>query len=120
MILTDNLDQYIKLDNLTPEVIVGETTLNKWYHSRSTTVNVSTTKGFPKEYGLFKINDEIITYTGLTTNTFTGCIRGFSGITTYHAVNEPDELVFTDSTASNHDNGCNCHKFKCIISKRIL
>ena len=26
--LTDNLDQYIKLDNLTPEVVVGETTLS--------------------------------------------------------------------------------------------
>ena len=25
--LTDNLDQYIKLDNLTPEVVVGETKL---------------------------------------------------------------------------------------------
>ena len=25
--LTDNLDQYIKLDNLTPEVIVGELSL---------------------------------------------------------------------------------------------
>ena len=25
--LTDNLDQYLKLDNLTPEVVVGETTL---------------------------------------------------------------------------------------------
>ena len=26
--LTDNLDQYLKLDNLTPEVVVGETTLS--------------------------------------------------------------------------------------------
>ena len=26
--LTDNLDQYIKLDNLTPEVVVGETKLS--------------------------------------------------------------------------------------------
>ena len=101
--LTDNLDQYIKLDNLTPEVIVGETTLTSGITSTSTTVNVSSTKGFPKEYGLFKINEEIFTYTGLTTNTFTGCIRGFSGITTYHATNQPDELVFTDTIAVNHD-----------------
>ena len=101
--LTDNLDQYIKLDNLTPEVIVGETTLTSGITSTSTTVNVSSTKGFPKEYGLFKINEEIFTYTGLTTNTFTGCVRGFSGITTYHATNQPDELVFTDTIAVNHD-----------------
>ena len=58
--LTDNLDQYIKLDNLTPEVIVGETVLTSGITTSSTTVNVSSTKGFPKEYGLFKINDEIM------------------------------------------------------------
>ena len=101
--LSDNLDQYIKLDNLTPEVVVGETLLTSGITTSSTVVNVETTKGFPKEYGLFRINDEVFTYTGLTTNTFTGCIRGFSGITTYHAENQPDELVFTDSTATNHD-----------------
>ena len=28
----------------------------------------------------FKIDDEIITYTGKTDSTFTGCIRGFSGV----------------------------------------
>ena len=101
--LTDNLDQYIKLDNLTPEVVVGETTLTSGIATGATTVNVSSTKGFPKEYGLFKINEEVITYTGLTTNTFTGCVRGFSGITTYHATNQPNELIFTDSTATNHE-----------------
>ena len=102
--LTDNLDQYIKLDNLTPEVIVGETKLISGITTTSTTVNVSSTKGFPKEFGLFKIEDEVITYTGITTNSFTGCIRGFSGITTYHADNNPSELVFSDTIATNHEN----------------
>ena len=59
--ITDNLDQYIKLDNLTPEVIVGVTTLSSGISTSDTTVTVSSTKGFPNEYGLFKINDEIIT-----------------------------------------------------------
>ena len=45
--LTDNLDQYIKLDNLTPEVVVGETTLSSGISTSETTVNVTTTKGFP-------------------------------------------------------------------------
>ena len=101
--LTDNLDQYLKLDNLSPEVVVGETKLTSGITTTETTINVSSTKGFPKEYGLFKINDEVITYTGLTTNTFTGCIRGFSGITTYHAPNQPNVLVFSDTTAINHN-----------------
>ena len=75
--LSDNLDQYLKLDNLTPEVITGETTLSAGISSTAGTVQVATTKGFPLEYGLFQIGDEIITYTGITTNSFTGCIRGF-------------------------------------------
>ena len=101
--LTDNLDQYIKLDNLTPEVVVGETKLSSGISTSDTTVTVTTTKGFPNEYGLFKIENEVITYTGITTNSFTGCVRGFSGITTYHADNQPSELVFTDSSSTNHD-----------------
>ena len=63
--LTDNLDQYIKLDNLSPEVIVGETTLTSGITTSSDTINVSSTKGFPNSYGLFKINDEVVTYTVL-------------------------------------------------------
>ena len=100
--LTDNLDQYLKLDNLTPEVIVGVTTLSSGISTVSDTITVSSTKGFPNEYGLLKINDEIITYTGLTTNTFTGCVRGFSGITTYNNVDNPGELVFSTSVAGIH------------------
>jgi hypothetical protein len=51
---------------------------------------------------LLKIDNEIITYTGITTNTFTGCIRGFSGITSYHAVSNQEELVFSTSKSSAH------------------
>ena len=54
----------------------------------------SSTKGFPKQYGLLKIDSEIITYTGITTNTFTDCKRGFSGITTYRDINNPSEISF--------------------------
>lgn len=56
----------------------------------------------PEKYGLLKINDEIISYTGKTNTTFTGCIRGFSGITSYHSTNGPDELIFEDSESESH------------------
>ena len=79
--LVDNLDQYLSLDQLTPQVIVGVTSLTAAANSSDDTIQVVNTRGFPNEYGLLKIDDEIITYTGLTTNTFTGCVRGFSGIT---------------------------------------
>ena len=81
--IVENLDQYLKIDNLVPESIVDGTLLSENIDSSSTTISVSSTKGFPDQYGLLKIDDEIITYTGITTNTFTGCVRGFSGISNY-------------------------------------
>ncbi len=100
--IAENLDQYLKLDNLTPEVIVDGTVLLSTIGLDDTTITVSSTKGFPSKYGLLKIDDEIITYTGLTTNTFTGCIRGFSGITTYHSELDNRELVFNQSEKKSH------------------
>ena len=105
--LVDNLDQYLKLDNLTPEVIKGVTTLESSITSSDATISVETTKGFPNEYGLLKIGSEVISYTGITTNTFTGCQRGFSGITSYRDSNNPSELIFSDSSAASHVNGSN-------------
>lgn len=101
--IAENLDQYLKLDNLTPEVIVGSTILTSSISSSQTEIQVGSTKGFPSKYGLLKIDDEIITYTGLTTNSFTGCIRGFSGITDYHQELNQEELVFSTSNAAAHN-----------------
>jgi|688.fasta_scaffold02221_10 hypothetical protein len=99
----ENLDQYLKLDNLTPEVIVGSVGLSTDISASSgIAITVTSTKGFPSSYGLLKIDDEIITYTGITTNTFTGCIRGFSGITNYHKELYSEELVFSDTVAVPH------------------
>jgi hypothetical protein len=103
--ISDNLDQYLKLDNLIPEVVVGFTTLSIDISSTNDTIQVSTTKGFPQKYGLLRIDDEIITYTGITENTFTGCIRGFSGITNYHQDLNYEELVFSSSDATSHTQG---------------
>ena len=103
--LVDNLDQYLKLDNLTPEVIKGHTNLSIGIGAADKTISVTSTKGYPNEYGLLKIGDEIITYTGSTTNSFIGCERGFSGITSYRSINNPSELTFADSSASSHDAG---------------
>jgi hypothetical protein len=60
------------------------------------------TNGFPEKYGLLKIDDEIITYTGKTFNSFTGCIRGFSGISSYISQNQPDQLVFSKKESTEH------------------
>jgi len=103
--LANNLDQYLKIDNLTPEVISGTTTLSSNISSSVDTVQVGSTKGFPAQYGLFQIDDEIFTYTGITTNTFTGCVRGFSGITSYRSELNPEELVFKETEQAAHTSG---------------
>ena len=46
--LIDNLDRYIKLDNLVPEVVVGETALNSSITSSQDTIHVTSTVGFPR------------------------------------------------------------------------
>lgn len=46
----------------------------------ATTASVTTTNGFPTA-GRVKIEDEIISYTGVTATTFTGLTRGVSGTT---------------------------------------
>ena len=52
------------------------------------------------KYGLLKVNNEIITYTGITTNSFTGCTRGFSGITNLKNSLNQEKVVF--ETSENH------------------
>ena len=117
--IAENLDEYLKVDNLTPDVVVGFTTLSSNIDADDTTITVSTTKGFPNQYGLLKIDSEIITYTGLTTNTFTGCVRGFSGITSYHADLNEDELVFSTSTATSHTSGVSIQNLSSLFLKEF-
>ena len=110
--LITNFDQYLKVENLVPEVVVGVTTISAGISTTDTTITVPSTKGFPSEYGLLKIDDEIISYTGITSTTFTGCIRGFSGITGYNVgvssslleINR-ESLKFDETTATSHTSG---------------
>jgi hypothetical protein len=101
--ILSNIDQYVKVNNLTN--LTTQTSLGSTIQSGDSTIAVTSTQGFPDQYGIIQINSEIITYTGITTNSFTGCIRGFSGISSYHAPNQPDELVFSSTDASTHKGG---------------
>jgi len=66
-------------------------------------INVNQTTGFPDTYGLLKIDNEIITYTGKTATSFTGCIRGFSGISAIETAGAPEFLTFSDTNAAAHN-----------------
>jgi len=104
--LIQNIDEYIKVDKITNQV--DSIILNDNVTSFDATLNIniikspSGTHGFPEKYGLLKINDEVITYTGKTFSSFTGCIRGFSGIDSYKSQNRSDQLVFSKSESANH------------------
>ena len=122
--LIQNIDKYIKLNentNLVDSVILGT---NADYND--TTINVDLTKsptgtiGFPDTYGILKINDEIITYTGKTSSSFTGCIRGFSGVTSYKNENKPEELVFSTSSVATHESGATIENLSVLFLNEFL
>ena len=69
------------------------------------TINVTSTAGFPNSYGLIKVGEEIITYTGKTSTSFTGCIRGFSGIDRIENELRPEFLNFNLTDTLSHDSG---------------
>lgn len=49
------------------------------------TINVTSTTGFSAS-GTFSVTSEVISYTGVTATTFTGCVRGYAGFVTTHAI----------------------------------
>jgi len=100
--LTVNLQNYKSIDNFNNETFystVGICTLTSDVVSFDDTILVNHTIGFPQKYGLLKIDNEIITYTGITTNSFTGCIRGFCGL---DKDNTNDLFKFSSTDTSDH------------------
>lgn len=57
------------------------TTLSAGIDNLVTTINVVSTSGFSTPAGSILIDNELITYTGTTGTSFTGCTRGASGTT---------------------------------------
>ena len=122
--LIQNIDQYVK---------VGEQTNLTESVGLSTSIDAFTdvipidmvenprgTDGFPSSYGLLKIGNEIVTYTGTATTCFTGCVRGFCGITSYKTANSPDVLEFSSTTAEEHTEGSEIQNLSCLFLKEFL
>ena len=122
--LIENIDRYIKLDettNLTESAVMsGDITFY------GTTINVDPgksptgTRGFPDSYGLLKIDDEIISYTGKTDYSFTGCIRGFVGITSYRSEINKEEVIFEETASDDHKDGATITNLSCLFLKEFL
>ena len=122
--LIQNIDQYVKLDEQTS--INHEIVLSGDIDEFATTINVDLgesprgTEFFPSSYGLLKIGDEVISYTGKTDTSFTGCIRGFSGITSYKSDSNLGELVFSSTSAAEHESGAKIENLTCLFLKEFL
>jgi len=116
--LASNLDQYLNLKDLT-STKSDDNFLTADVDSSQDIIRVTSTKGFPQEWGLLKVGDEIITYTGITTNSFTGAIRGFSGITAYAAPNDPSNLVFEATSAASHTAGDSVENLSSLFLKEF-
>ena len=103
--LITNFNDYQKAETYSESYnLIGFTTCTSLVNSYDATINVSSTDGWPSDYGLLKIDDEIITYTGITSTSFTGCVRGFCGVDNLKSPTNPEALVFSTSNASKHEN----------------
>ncbi|MGA1049155.1 MAG: hypothetical protein ACO3UU_14190, partial [Minisyncoccia bacterium] len=116
--ILQNIDQYLKLESLTG--LVDSTILSSDISFFETEINVGSTSGFPDTYGLIQIDSEIITYTGKTETSFTGCVRGFSGTTSLHNGNTADHLVFSESEISEHISGSTVQNLSSLFLKEFF
>ncbi len=122
--LIQNIDEYIKLDETTNvvESVILQGDLS--FYDKTIKVDPSEsptgTIGFPDSYGLLKIDNEIITYTGKTDYSFTGCRRGFVGITSYKSNTNNNELIFEESEYDDHTAGSTIENLSILFLKQFL
>ena len=120
--LLNNIDSYVKLDNLynLKESTGLASSISYYDDVIQTSSDTNFTEGFPEKNGIIKIDDEIIFYSEKTDLSFTGCKRGFSGITSYSAINNPEELVFNESTAQKHTAGSTIQNLNVLFLKEFF
>ncbi len=100
--IAENLNDYRSVDFLNKDNLTEFTSTTQFTQKFAQTIYVDSTKGWPSKYGLLKIDDEIITYTGIGSTSFTGCVRGFSGIENSEKTNSPEYLTFSKTGISTH------------------
>ena len=121
--LIQNIDKYVKVDETTN--LNESALLNGDLDFDAETINVDVgspygTNGFPDSYGLLQIDDEVITYTGKTEFSFTGCIRGFVGITSYRSEINKEEVVFKETESDDHKDQSIIKNLSCLFLKEFL
>tara|TARA_B100000035_G_scaffold209157_1_gene178861 strand:- start:13446 stop:21611 length:8166 start_codon:yes stop_codon:yes gene_type:complete len=115
-----NLVQYKNLDFLSNENLTKETKISEYADGIAETIYVDSTRGWPKEWGLLKVNNEIITYTGIGSTSFTGCVRGFSGIENLSKTNQPEYLTFSSTGIGTHGVGDTVENLSSVFLNQFL
>ena len=100
--ILNNIDTYTKIEEVSDRY-VDDAELTLPVGIFDTEINVASTKGFPDNYGLIQIDDELILYKEKTKTKFTGCVRGFLGITSYENPVDIENFVFSTSKQAKHD-----------------
>ena len=116
--LINNIDSYIKLSECGNITKSTNTTRSAGFST--TTIFVSNTEGFPDNYGLIKINDEVITYESKTDISFVNCSRGFSGITSFSNPSDPENLVFDETSSNDHENNSTVENLSVLFLEQFL
>ena len=116
--LLTNPDTYTKLDFVADSIATTE--LTEDVDTFDDTITVTSTKGYPFENGMIKIDDEIIYYKTKTTTTFEQCTRGFSGITNYDTPGTTDLLKFEESSVDDHLSGALVSNLNALLLDEFL
>jgi hypothetical protein len=116
--IIQNIDNYVKVDNLTN--LIEFTNLTSDISFFDNEIFVESTEGFPNSYGLILIDDEIITYKSKTNTSFTECIRGFSGVTSFNNPNQEDQLVFKETESSEHSTNSKVNNLSILFLKEFF
>ena len=103
--LASNLAEYRKIGAFNDETLIASTTLTLSCFAGDTTLSVISTDGWPDTYGLLKIDNEVITYTGKSETQFLGCARGFSGIDQISKEDDAEFANFAETSGAVHLSG---------------
>ena len=107
--IAENIDRYTKLQSFVGAALTEYTGLSTNSTAYEDKIYVDSTKGYPESYGLLKIDDEIITYTGIGATYFEGCVRGFSGVDSLDHPTRSDLLTFNTTVGAAHTGGTKVH-----------
>ena len=98
--LINNIDSYLKLSENANTV--SESKLAADITDTQNFIDLFNADGFPDQFGIIQIDDEIIVYQLKLGNRLLFCQRGFTGVSSLDKSNDSEELTFNETSADSH------------------